>query len=112
MLASAYLPEYVRARVSAGTLFSMLREKPTIDSREDSGSRAVSADFLFIVMAAFAADSWRVGCGASLICISERSNTPSARRPNDRRSPRPKHRDRRPLGLRQIDAHRAASAAL
>ena len=80
MLASAYLLEYVRARVSAGILFSMLRDKPAIDSHEDSGSRAVSADFLFIVMVSFVANYGRLCCGQRLVRISERSDTTSSQR--------------------------------
>ncbi|CAI5443852.1 unnamed protein product [Caenorhabditis angaria] len=32
-----YVPEYVRARISAGLLFRMLRDKPRIDSENDEG---------------------------------------------------------------------------
>lgn len=36
-----YLPEYVRARVSAGLLFRMLRDVPRIDSSLDEGKKIV-----------------------------------------------------------------------
>lgn len=37
----AYFPEYVRARFSAGLIFSMLREQPKIDSLSESGAKPV-----------------------------------------------------------------------
>ncbi|KAI1720374.1 ABC transporter transmembrane region domain-containing protein [Ditylenchus destructor] len=37
MMASAYFPEYLRAKISAGLMFSMISKQPKIDSMSDAG---------------------------------------------------------------------------
>lgn len=41
MTAANYFPEYVRARVSAGLMFKMMREEPQVDSCSNQGKRPV-----------------------------------------------------------------------
>lgn len=41
MTAAAYFPEYVKARIAAGLMFSMIREEPKIDNMSEAGEKKV-----------------------------------------------------------------------
>ena len=43
MSTASYVPEYLRARVAAATMFRMLAVKPRIDNASDQGRKPVSA---------------------------------------------------------------------
>ncbi|KAI6242300.1 Multidrug resistance protein pgp-3 [Aphelenchoides fujianensis] len=47
MMAAAYFPEYLRARVAAGIMFGMIEDRPKIDSLSDRGR--LNASFFLIV---------------------------------------------------------------
>lgn len=42
MMAASYFPEYVRARISAGIMFTMIRQKAKIDNRGLTGETPVN----------------------------------------------------------------------
>ena len=39
---ASYFPEYVKARISAGLMFGMIRREPSIDNLAEGGIMAVS----------------------------------------------------------------------
>lgn len=39
--AASYFPEYLRAKLSAGLIFSMMSQKPRIDSFSEAGEKKV-----------------------------------------------------------------------
>lgn len=45
LAAASYFPEYIRARISAGVLFSMIRQQPKIDNMSHAGERPASCLF-------------------------------------------------------------------
>ena len=47
MVAGDYVPEYLRARLSAGVMFSMMRVEPKIDSLSETGDFKVIVLFLY-----------------------------------------------------------------